>query len=129
MKLHNYFMALLCCMQLNVIKADEIIIDETTDQEIEMVLRKLDDEFKEGLGYFASLIHSLVQVAESKTNNDKTAMINGMQQAVQSIAELITLGDHKTGFRTIKSQAELEKIIWWLIYALKKPITRRALQD
>jgi len=103
----------------------ELTIDDSTAEEVEKVLRKMDDDFKEGLIYFSTLLHGISQMVEGK--NDRQALSNGIKQFVNSLVEILMIGQKRNKLSTITNQDELKELLLWTVHALEEPLSERIL--
>lgn len=99
---------------------DEITLDEQSSQEVKTVLRKMDDDLKEGLACFAGLMNGIFQIVDGKENSERSTIVNGVNQFIGSLVDILMIGQKRNGLHTINNKEELQKLLLWALRIIEK---------
>jgi hypothetical protein len=100
---------------------EELALDEQSGQEVKDVLRrKMDDDLKEGLVYFSSLLNGISQMVDGKNGADQKTLVNGFQQFVGSLVEILMIGQKRNHLNTITNEQELRQLLIWAIESIQQ---------
>jgi hypothetical protein len=99
---------------------EEITWDEQSSCEVQEVLRKMDDDLKEGLVYFSGLLNAIFQIADGKQNSERATIVNGVNQFIGSLVDILMIGQKRNHLHTITNKEELHKLLIWALKAIEK---------
>lgn len=99
---------------------DEITIDEESSKEVQTVIRKMDDDLKEGLACFAGLMNGIFQIVDGKENSERSTIVHGVNQFIASLVDILMIGQKRNGLKTINNKEELQKLLLWALRIIEK---------
>ena len=99
---------------------DEITIDEESSKEVQTVIRKMDDDLKEGLACFAGLMNGIFQIVDGKENSERSTIVHGVNQFIASLVDILMIGQKRNGLKTINNKEELQKLLLWTLRIIEK---------
>lgn len=114
------FFGVFCFGQPTHQALEELELDEQSSQDVKYVLRKMDDDLKEGLVYFSSLLNGISQMVDGKNGADQKTLVNGFQQFVGSLVEILMIGQKRNHLNTITNEQELRQLLIWAIQKIQK---------
>jgi hypothetical protein len=98
----------------------ELEVDEQSSQEVQEVLRKMDDDLKEGLVYFSGLLNGIFQIVDGKENAERTTIVNGVNQFIKSLVDILMIGQKRNHLNTITNEKELRQLVIWAIQTIQQ---------
>lgn len=99
---------------------DEITIDKQSKEEVQTGPRKMDDDLKEGLTYFAGLMNGIFQIVDGKENSERSTIVNGVNQFIGNLLNILMIGQTRNGLKTINNEEELQKLLLWALRIIEK---------
>jgi hypothetical protein len=98
----------------------EIEMDEQSCQEVQEVLRKMDDDLKEGFAHFAGLLNGIAQIVDGKQSQERMTLVNGINQFIGSLVDILLIGQKRNGLHAIDNREELRRLLIWAMQMLQK---------